>query len=57
MRVTRLTREQQRGFNSDLSSTNRTNLGRPVTAAGAALSTTDSVTNRPRRFDRVALVR
>jgi len=44
-------------YNSDLSSSNWTNLGSPVTAAGATLSATDSVTNGPRRFYRaVALL-
>jgi uncharacterized repeat protein (TIGR03803 family) len=42
-------------FNSDLSSTNWTNLGGAGTAAGAMLSATDSVTNGPRRFYRVVL--
>jgi hypothetical protein len=42
--------------NSDLSSTNWSNLGSAVTAAGTALSATDSVTNGPRRFYRVVLL-
>jgi len=42
-------------FSSDLSSSNWTNLGGALTAAGATLSTTDSVTNGPRRFYRVVL--
>ena len=42
-------------YNSDLSSSNWTNLRNAVTAAGAALSATDSVTNGPRRFYRVVL--
>jgi uncharacterized repeat protein (TIGR03803 family) len=41
--------------NSDLSSSNGTNLRGPVTAAGATLSATDSVTNAPRRFYRLVL--
>jgi len=40
---------------SDLSSTNWTNLGSPATAAGATLSTTDSVTNAPQRFYRLVV--
>jgi uncharacterized repeat protein (TIGR03803 family) len=39
--------------NSDLSSSNWTNLGSAFIATGATLSTTDSVTNGPRRFYRV----
>ena len=42
-------------YNSDLSSNNWTNLGNAVTAAGATLSATDSVTTGPRRFYRVVL--
>jgi len=42
-------------FNSDLCSTNWTNLGSLLTATGAALSVTDSVTNAQRRFYRVVL--
>jgi hypothetical protein len=42
-------------FNSDLSSTNWTNLGSAVTAAGATLNAPDSVTNGPRGFYRVVL--
>jgi len=42
-------------YNSDLSSSNWTNLDSPVTATGATLSTTDSVTNGPQRFYRLAL--
>ena len=34
-------------YNSDLSSSNWINLGSPVTATGATLSTTDSLTNGP----------
>jgi uncharacterized repeat protein (TIGR03803 family) len=40
---------------SDLSSSNWTNLGSAVTAAGARLSATDSGSNGPRRFYRVVL--
>ncbi len=40
---------------SDLSWTNWTDLGSAVTATGATLSATDSVTNAPRRFYRVML--
>jgi len=42
-------------YNSDLSSTNWKNLGSPVTATGATLSTTDSLTNAPQRFYRLVL--
>jgi hypothetical protein len=38
---------------SDLSSSNWTDLGSPVTATGATLNTTDSVTNGPQRFYRL----
>jgi uncharacterized repeat protein (TIGR03803 family) len=41
-------------YNSDLSSGNWINLGSAVTAIGATLSTTDSVTNAPQRFYRLA---
>jgi len=41
--------------NSDLSSTNWTNLGSPITATTATLSTTDIVTNAPQRFYRLVL--
>jgi uncharacterized repeat protein (TIGR03803 family) len=43
-------------YNSDLSSSNWTNLGSAVTAAGATLSATDSITNAPRRFYRLVLL-
>ncbi len=42
-------------YNSDLSSSNWINLSTPVTATGATLSTTDTVTNGPQRFYRLAL--
>ncbi len=42
-------------WNSDLSSSNWTNLRGPVTAAGATLRVTDSITNAPRRFYRLVL--
>jgi uncharacterized repeat protein (TIGR03803 family) len=42
-------------YNSDLSSSNWINLRSPVTATGATLSTTDSLTNAPRRFYRLVL--
>ena len=42
-------------WNSDLSSSNWTNLRGPVTATGPALISTDSVTNAPRRFYRLVL--
>jgi uncharacterized repeat protein (TIGR03803 family) len=41
--------------NSDLSSSNWINLSSPVTATGATLSTTDSLTNSPQRFYRLVL--
>jgi uncharacterized repeat protein (TIGR03803 family) len=43
-------------YNSDLGSTNWTNLGSAATAAGATLSATDPVTNGPTRFYRVVLL-
>jgi hypothetical protein len=42
-------------YNSDLSSSNWSNLGSAVTATGATLSTTDSLTNGPQRFYRLVL--
>jgi hypothetical protein len=45
----------QSQWNSDLSSTNWTNLGNPATATGATLSTTDIITNGPQRFYRLVL--
>jgi uncharacterized repeat protein (TIGR03803 family) len=42
-------------YSSDLSSSNWANLGIGLTAAGATLSTTDSVTNGPQRFYRLVL--
>jgi len=42
-------------YNSDLNSTNWTNLGSPVTATGASFSTTDPLTNAPQRFYRLVL--
>jgi hypothetical protein len=42
-------------YNSDLSSSNWTNLGNPVTATGATLSTSDAITNGPQRFYRLVL--
>jgi hypothetical protein len=42
-------------YNSDLSSTNWTNLGSAVTATGATLNTTDSLTKDPQRFHRLVL--
>jgi uncharacterized repeat protein (TIGR03803 family) len=43
-------------WSADLSSSNWTNLRGPVTAAGATLITTDSVTNAPQRFYRLVLL-
>ena len=43
-------------YNTDLSSSSWVNLGSATTATGATLSTTDSVTNAPRRFYRVTLL-
>jgi uncharacterized repeat protein (TIGR03803 family) len=40
---------------SDLNSGNWTNLSSPLTATGATLNTTDSVTNAPKRFYRLVL--
>jgi hypothetical protein len=45
----------QSHYNSDLSSSNWSSLGRPLTATGAALSTADIVTNASQRFYRLAL--
>ena len=42
-------------YTSDLSSSNWINLSSPVTATGATLSTTDSLTNGPQRFYRLVL--
>jgi uncharacterized repeat protein (TIGR03803 family) len=42
-------------YNSELNSSNWTNLGSPVSATGVTLSTTDSLTNGPQRFYRVVL--
>jgi len=42
-------------YNSNLSSSNWTSLGSTVTATGATLNATDSVTNGPQRFYRVML--
>jgi uncharacterized repeat protein (TIGR03803 family) len=40
----------------DLSSSNWTDLGSPITATGATLNTTDSITNGPQRFYRLVLL-
>jgi len=42
-------------YTSDLTSTNWTNLGSPLPATGATLTASDSVTNAPQRFYRLAL--
>jgi len=42
-------------YTSDLSSTNWANLGNAVIATGSTLDITDSVTNGPQRFYRLAL--
>jgi uncharacterized repeat protein (TIGR03803 family) len=42
--------------NSNLNTTNWTNLGSPVTATGATLTATDSRTNGPQRFYRTVLL-
>jgi hypothetical protein len=42
-------------YNSELTSSNWINLNSPVTATGATLSTTDSITNAPQRFYRLVL--
>jgi uncharacterized repeat protein (TIGR03803 family) len=43
-------------YNSDLSTSNWTNLGSPVTATGAMLNTTDFLTNGPQRFYRLVVL-
>jgi hypothetical protein len=43
-------------YNSDLSSSNWTNLDSPVTAAEATLNATNSTTTSPQRFDRLRLL-
>lgn len=43
-------------FLADLSSTNWTNLGPPITASGTTLGATDSIANASQRFYRVALL-
>jgi uncharacterized repeat protein (TIGR03803 family) len=43
-------------YNSDLSSSNWASLGSALTATGATLSVTDSVTNGPQRFYRLVLL-
>ena len=48
-------RRYQLQWNSDLSSSNWTNLRGPVTPTEATLSVTDSVTNGPQRFYRLVL--
>ena len=42
-------------FNSNLSSSNWTDLGNPLRAIGTTLNATDSLTNGPKRFYRVIL--
>jgi hypothetical protein len=42
-------------YDADLGSSHWTNLGSPITATAATLSTTDSVTNGPQRFYRLML--
>jgi uncharacterized repeat protein (TIGR03803 family) len=42
-------------YNSDLSSSNWSNLGSAVTATGTTLSATDFLTNGPQRFYRLVL--
>jgi uncharacterized repeat protein (TIGR03803 family) len=44
-------------YNSDLSSSNWINMSSAITATGATLSTTDSLTNGPQRFYRLVLSR
>ena len=43
-------------YTSELSSGNWSNLGSAITATGATLNTTDSLTNGPQRFYRLALL-
>jgi hypothetical protein len=49
-------RRYQVQYISDLSSSNWANLSNALTAAGATLSATDSVTNALQRFYRVVLL-
>jgi len=42
-------------YNSDLTSTDWTNLGSPIPATGATLTATDSLTTTPQRFYRLVL--
>jgi hypothetical protein len=43
-------------YTSDLTSSNWTNLGSPLTATGATFSGTDPLTNGPQRFYRLGLL-
>jgi hypothetical protein len=42
-------------FNSDLTSTNWTNLGSPIPAIASTLTATDTLTHGPQRFYRLVL--
>ena len=42
-------------YNSDVTSTIWTNLGSPIPATASTLTATDSLTNAPRRFYRLAV--
>jgi uncharacterized repeat protein (TIGR03803 family) len=42
-------------YNSDLTSTNWTNLGNPIPATSSTLAATDPLTNGPQRFYRLVL--
>ena len=48
-------RTYQLQYSSDLISSNWINLSSPITATGATLSTTDSITNGPQRFYRLVV--
>jgi hypothetical protein len=47
---------RQLQYNSDLTSTNWTNLGTPIPVTAATLTATDSLTNAPQRFYRLVLL-
>jgi hypothetical protein len=42
-------------YNSDLTSTNWTNLGSPIPATASTLTATDTLTHGPQRFYRLVL--
>jgi len=43
-------------YNSDLTSTNWTNLGSPIPATASTRAATDTITNGPHRFYRMVLM-